>query len=142
MGFELGNRKFHQYDNGKTRWDATTYATISDSIISVLTRTDEALTENKSLRIHDFYISQHDIYPHLRELKGDFSVDDVDLDKLLKDSLKRLEKSPTDRSAIAGVLTGYVFGRESAAAWGENDDSKLLGLQRLDLREEVRKAVL
>lgn len=63
----------------------------------------------------------------------------VDVEELGKKSLEGLKKGEYNMQNIFGILTASVWGSEGAADWDENGDSQALGLEKKDLRAEIKK---
>jgi hypothetical protein len=42
---------------------------------------------------------------------------------------------------IYSMVKAHIWGKESSARWGEEDDSVAVGLPKKDLREEIKKVL-
>jgi hypothetical protein len=76
-----------------------------------------------------------------RETKTKWQVEDLDIEELAKDATTRLQGGEVNDYTVYTILKSITFGKNSAAAWDVNDDSATLGLQKKDLREELKKAL-
>jgi hypothetical protein len=68
-------------------------------------------------------------------------VEDLDIDELGKDATTRFQGGEVNDYTIYTIAKAVVFGNNSASTWDVNDDSAALGLQKKDLREEIKKVL-
>jgi len=134
-GFDVKEKKVTFIDDGQRKFNGTTIGSIGDAVVGVLS--NPAATENKYLRVHDFFVTQREI----NDILGWEVVGNIDGDVLEADSLAGLAKGDYSLANIYGAIKAFVWGKNSNARWGEEDDSQALGLKKKDLREEVLKAV-
>ena len=99
-------------------------------------------TENKPVRVHDFFVTQREILAILEAELGPFTVQDVDVPQLIEQCNAGLARGEFTTANIYGLIQAAAFGTEgSSARWPEDDDSVLLGLPKRDLKEEVKKVL-
>ncbi|KAJ7577820.1 hypothetical protein C8J56DRAFT_1007091 [Mycena floridula] len=140
LGIDLTNRCAVLIDDGRVKIHHTNLSTIADAAIVILTNPD--IVFNRSVFIHDFFVSQREILEIAEEELGTkFEIVEVDSEVLYRDSLAALEGG--DASAALGIIQASVWGakRPSSGAWDIEDDSEVLGLIRKDLRTEVAKII-
>jgi hypothetical protein len=68
-------------------------------------------------------------------------VEDLDIDELAKDATTRLQGGEANDYTIYTIIKAVAFGKNNASTWDVNDDSAALGLQKKDLREEIKKVL-
>lgn len=139
LGFDLQNKKAFLYNGGTLRWHSTTIASIGDAVVGILSSPDT--TRNRYLRVHDFHVNQLDILFILEEeTRTKWTIVDIDIDVLAREAITRIQAGEITEDNIYTIFKAATFGKSSApAAWGSEDDSRALGLQRKDLREEIRR---
>jgi hypothetical protein len=99
-------------------------------------------TKNRLVRVHDFYTSQNEILAGLEEVTGKkYEIERADSAKLEETSLAGLQRGEWTEPNIYGLVTAYIFGKNSSSSWGDSDDSELLGLQKKDLKEEIQRVI-
>lgn len=107
-------------------------------MVGVLSHPTE--TENKHLRVHDFFITQKDILAILEAELGPFTVQDVVVPQLMEQCTAGFARGEFNEANIIGLLQANIFGAEgSSCRWPKDDDSSLLGLPKRDIEEEVKK---
>jgi hypothetical protein len=99
-------------------------------------------TENKPVRVHDFFVTQRDILAILEAELGPFTVQDVAVPQLIEQCNAGLARGEFTNANIYGLVQATVFGTEgSSARWPEDDDSVFLGLPKRDIKGEVKKVL-
>ena len=100
---------------------------------------------NKTIYIHDFYTSQQEILSIIEsEVSKDgskFETTSVDMEELGKKSVEALQRGDVNIQNLLDAIKSSVWGKEGAADWDENDDSQALGLEKKDLRAEVKRKI-
>ena len=137
---DLKNKKATLFDGGNHLFHSTTLDSIGKSVVGVLSR--PAATENKPIRVHDFFVTQKDILALLEAELGPFTVQDVGVSQLIEHCNAGLARGEFNEANILGLLQAYIFGAESSfCRWPKEDDSALLGLPKRDIKEEVKKVL-
>jgi len=140
LGFDIPNKKATLYNGGTLRWNTSNVETIGASVVSVFSTPEKF--KNKNLLISDFYISQKEILAILEEETGSkFEITETDADKMEEDAEAGLRRGEWNFPNILGAVLGSMFSSKGACGWGENDDSASLGLEKKDLRTEIKKAI-
>jgi hypothetical protein len=140
LGFDIPNKKVSLFNGGTCKWNGTTLKSVGDAVVGILS--SPSTTENKYLRIHDFHVNQLELLSIFEEeTKTKWQVEDLDIEELAKDATTRLQGGEVNDYTVYTILKSITFGKNSAAAWDVNDDSATLGLQKKDLREELKKAL-
>jgi hypothetical protein len=120
--------------------NTTTLDTIAQTVVRVLSNLDAY--KNQSVRVHDFFVSQSEILAILEQETGEkFTIENADIGELLKKCGEGLAKGEYTFENIFGVVKGNVWGEESSARWGEEDDTVAVGVPKKDLREEIKKVL-
>lgn len=129
------------YDDGTQKFNCTTFASIISAVIGIL-RSPAPYT-NKTVYIHDFYTSQREMLAIIEsEVNPDgskFETTSIDTLELGKESLEAWQRDNQDVQNFLGVIKSAVWGPNGAADWDENDDSQALGLEKKDLRTELKR---
>jgi len=140
LGFDLKNKKVSLFDGGNHLFHTTTVDSIAQSVIGVLSH--PAATENKPVRVHDFFVTQRDVLAILEAELGPFTVQDIAIPQLLEQSNAGFARGEITQANMYGLLQSNIFGAEgSSCRWPEADDSALLGLTKRDIKEEVKKVL-
>jgi len=140
LGFDLKNKKATLFDGGNNLFHTTTLASIGQSVVGALSHS--SATENKPLRVHDFFTTQKDILSILEAELGPFTVEEVVVPQLIEQCNAGLARGEFTPANIFGLVQAYVFGAEgSSARWPENDDSVFLGLPKLNIKEAIKKVL-
>ena len=101
-----------------------------------------AATENKPVRVHDFFITQKDVLAILEAELGPFTEQDIVLSQLVEQCNAGLARGEFTEANVYGLLQAACYGAEgSICRWPEDDDSVLLGLSKRDMKEEVKKVL-
>ena len=136
----MKNKKATLFDGGVNLFHTTTLASIGQSVVGVLS--SSSATENKPVRVHDFFVTQNEILATLEAELGPFTVQNVDVPQLVEQCNAGLARGEFTEANIYGVVQAAAFGAEgSSARWPEDDDSVLLGLPKRDIKEEIKKAL-
>jgi hypothetical protein len=99
-------------------------------------------TENKPVRVHDFFVTQRDILAVLEAELGPFTIQDVAVPELVEQCSAGLARGEFTDANIYGLVQASVFGLEgSSARWPEEDDSAFLGLTKRDIKAEIKKVL-
>ncbi|KIM22189.1 hypothetical protein M408DRAFT_333025 [Serendipita vermifera MAFF 305830] len=129
------------YGDGTQRFNATSFGSIAQAVVGILR--SPAQYANKTVSIHDFHINQQELLSIIEsEVNPDgakFETVTVDIEELGKKSVEGLERGEFTMQNIFGAMNCAVYGEERAADWDEDDDSVALGLEKKDLRAEIRK---
>ena len=137
---DLKNKKATLFDGGNHLFHTTTLASISQSVIGVLSH--PSATENKPVRVHDFFVTQKDILAILEAELGPFAKQDIIVPQLVEHCNAGIARGEFTEANVYGLLQAASFGAEGAICrWPENDDSVLLGLPKRDMKEEVKKVL-
>ena len=137
---DLKNKTATLFDGGNHPFHTTTIASICQSVVSVLS--NPATTENKPIRVHDFFTTQKDILAILEADLGLFTVEEIAVPKLIEHCNAGLARGEFTEANIWGLLRAHTFGAEGTSSrWPEDDDSALLGLPKRDIKEEVKKVL-
>ena len=142
LGVQLRQGKATVYDDGETKWSATTLARIGEAVAKVLT-TSEEVARNKMLYIQSFCVSQLDIIEGImRTSARQIEVSFVKSQPFIEDKKER--SNAGDRSATEDLVS--VLGLTRANWEGKADfANKLLGFENEDLDEvlkEVHKSLI
>jgi len=109
-------------------------------VVGVLTHS--SATENKPVRIHDFFITQRDVLAILEAELGLFTVQDVAVPELAERASAGLARGEVTEANIYALVQAAIFGVEgSSARWPEDDDSAFLGLPKRDLKAEIKRVL-
>jgi len=139
-GFDIPNKKVSLFNGGTLKWNGTTVASIGDAVVGVLSSPET--TKNKYLRVHDFHVSQLDILSILEEeTNTKWAVEDLDIDALAEEATAKLFAGEVNDYTVYTIVKAVAFGKSSASAWDPEDDSRAVGLQKKDLREEIKKVL-
>lgn len=139
IGFDLKERKATLYQ-GNRKFHTTTIASICSAIIHILR--EPSKFANKTLHIHDFFITQRDLLAVAESVTGDkFEVTEVSAEEIGKKALEAIKRGEFNQQNSLGVLKMSIFGEDISARWDENDDSVSLGLGGAKLAEEVGRLV-
>ena len=126
LKIDLKNKTATLIDDGTTKLDLTTVDSIVDAIISIIS--DPEAFKNRTLLIHDFFASQRDVLQVAEQVLGTkFEISHIDSETLEKET----EEPP--------LIQAAMIGKTSTAGWGEDDDSKALGLKKKDIAEVTIK---
>jgi hypothetical protein len=140
LGFDILNRKATIYGGGNESFNTTTVGTVGLAVASVFA--NPAPFKNKFIRVSDFYVSQNRILAVLEaEIGVKSSIEDVDVSKLKEDSHRGLLNGEWSDGNIYGAIKASIFGPESSASWGWEDDSQSLGFPKKDLEAEIKKVL-
>jgi len=137
---DLKAKKATLFDGGANPFHTTTLASVAQSVVGVLTH--PSATENKAVRIHDFFITQRDVLSMLEAELGPFTVQDVAVRELADRASAGLACGEVTEANIYALVQTATFGMEgSSACWPEDDDSAFLGLPKRDLKAEIKKVL-
>ena len=137
---DLKNKKATIFDGGNHLFHTTTLASIGQSVVGVLS--NPAATENKPVRVHDFFVTQKDILAILEAELGPFTEQAIVLSQLVEHCNAGLARGEFTEANVYGLLQAACYGAEGAICrWPEDDDSVLLGLPKRDMKEEVKKVL-
>ena len=137
---DLKNKKATLFDGGDHLFHTTTLASVGQSVVGVLSH--PAATENKPVRVHDFFVTQKDILAILEAELGPFTKQDIVVPQLIEQCNASIARGEFNQANIYGLLQSAAFGAEgSICRWPKDDDSVLLGLPKLDMKEEVKKVL-
>ncbi|KAG8841780.1 hypothetical protein FRB91_004686 [Serendipita sp. 411] len=140
LGFDIPNRKVFLFSGGTSRSNFTTLPNIAQAVVGVLSSPTQFA--NRDVRVHDFYVSQQEIKAVLEEVTGDsFAVEDIDVAKQEETTSAALARGEFTLENIYGLIKAYVFGANSSASWGENDDTEAVGLPKKDLKTVIKEVV-
>jgi len=140
LGFDLKSKKVTLFDGGNHLFHTTTIDSITQSVIGVLSH--PAATENKPVRVHDFFVAQRDVLAILEAELGPFTIQDIAIPQLLEQSNASVARGEFTQATMYGLLQSNIFGAEgSSCRWPEDDDSAFLGLPKRDIKEEVKKVL-
>jgi hypothetical protein len=138
---DLKNKKATLFDGGVNPFHTTTLASVGQSVVGVLSH--PSATENKPVRIHDFFITQQEILAILEAELGQFTIQNVVVPQLIEQCNAGLARGEFTNANIYGLVQAAAFGAEdSSSRWPEDDDSVLLGLPKRDIKEEVKKVLV
>ncbi|PVF94880.1 NAD(P)-binding protein [Serendipita vermifera] len=138
-GFSIPNRSAILFDGGNSKYNYTLCSTIAQSIVSILS-TDPTDTENKALRIHDWFISQNELLDIMDEELAKEGEKDANGNIVkFKRQVVSMDDLVKQKSHLA-MLYEALFGPENSCSWGTDDESSLAGVKPKD-EEELRKAL-
>jgi uncharacterized protein YbjT (DUF2867 family) len=138
LGFDIPGRKAKIYGDGTRKINTTTLDSIAQSVVGVLS--SPAQFKNKYIRVHDFYVSQNEIKAALESITGSpFEVETVNVEELEEATSAGLARGEYTHENIYGLILAYIYGKNSSASWGEEDESVAVGLAKKDLRAEIQK---
>ena len=99
-------------------------------------------TENKTIRIHDFFVTQRDILVILEAELGPFTVQDVPMPQWIEQCSAGLARGELTDVNIYGLVQAAIFCVEgSSSRWPEDDDSVFLALSKRDIKVEIKKVL-
>lgn len=99
-------------------------------------------TENKTIRVHDFFVTQRDILVILEAELGPFTVQDVPVPQWIEQCSAGLARGEFTDTNIYGLVQAAIFCAEgSSSRWPEDDDSVFLGLPKRDIKVEIKKVL-
>ena len=136
FNFDFEAKRVGLYDEGNQKIIMTTLDSVADSVVGILN--NPVASENKLIRIHDFFIDNLEVVKTVEELTG------VKYEKyhVSTDDQVALAKSMPPSDAAVGIHALALFwGKARAAEWELPDDSELVGLKKKDLKEETAKAL-
>jgi len=137
-GIDYEAKKATLFDEGTQKFNATSYASVARAMVSVLRSPEEYA--NKTVYIHDFYTTQRAILDIVEsEIGTKLETTSMNLGEVGKRSLEALARGERNPQNIFGGTRWAVWGKEGSGYWDENDDSKRLGLEKKDLRAEIKK---
>ena len=109
-------------------------------MVGVLTHS--SATENKPVRVHDFFTTQRDILAILEAELGPFTIQDVAVREMAERASAGLARGEVTEANIYSIVQASNFGVEgSSSRWPEDDDSAFLGLPKRDLKAEIKKVL-
>jgi len=139
-GIDYEAKKATLFDEGTRKSNATSYASVAQAMVSVLRSPEEY--GNKTLYIHDFNITQREMLDIVEsEIGTKFETTSMNLEEVGRKSLEALARGERNPQNIFGGTRWAVWGKEGSGYWDENDDSKRLGLEKKDLRAEIKKKI-
>lgn len=140
LGFDLASKTATIYNGGITKFHTTTLSSIVSTILRVVT--EPAPFANKTLHVHDFFVSQQEILSVVEKVVGgSLSIVERNAEEEGGKALAALQRGEFTGENILMVIRGGVLGKVSSAGWDENDDSKELGLGNKSLEAEIRRLV-
>ncbi|KAF7951283.1 hypothetical protein EAE96_006605 [Botrytis aclada] len=140
MGFNLKEHKAIIYNEGKDVYSTTTMASIGTALKNALLNPEE--TTNKYLFISSFDVSQNQILASLEKATDKkWDVTYVDAEEQKKIGMEKMKKG--DLSGAMGLIRyiNSVKGHGGDFAEYEDMSNELLGVQREDLDEVVKRIV-
>jgi hypothetical protein len=75
------------------------------------------------------------------EVGTKFETTSINLGEVGRKSLEALARGERNPENIFGGIRWAVWGKEASTDWDENDDSERLGLEKKDLRAEIKKKI-
>ena len=131
LGFDLRSRKATIFDDGNTKFSASTLAHIGEAVTKILQKEDA--TKNKMLYMESVYTSQNELLAQLQRISGlKFDVTRENSEEYiekLKPQVRQGDHDATER--MVGVL-GI-----KRADWHRNLANHQLDLSAVDLQEVV-----
>ncbi|CAG8747682.1 14358_t:CDS:2, partial [Acaulospora colombiana] len=108
LGFDFPNRKATIWSGGNDKINATTLDSIARTVV-YLVANPKSYT-NTDVRVHDFFVSQNEILAIAEEETGSkFTIDNQDIEELLKTAGAGLAKGDYSLFNIYSVVKGNVF---------------------------------
>lgn len=142
-GIDYEAKKATLFDEGNQKFHATSCVSIANAVVRILR--SPAQYANKTVYIHDFHTTQREFLSIVEsEINRDgskFETTSLDMLELGKKSAEALERGERSMPNIFDAIKSAVWGKEGAADWDENDDSLALGLERKDLRTEIKRRI-
>jgi len=137
---DYSEKKAILFDEGTQKFNTTMYASVARAAVSILRSPAEFA--NKVLYIHDFRTTQREVLEIVEsEVGGTFEMTSLNTEEMGKKALEGLARGERNRQNIAAGIRSGVWGQEGAADWDEDDDSERLGLEKKDLREEIKRKI-
>jgi putative NADH-flavin reductase len=139
LSFDVKGRRAKIFDDGETRWSATTLATIGTAVVRVLQKEEE--TRNRMLYIQSFCVTQNEVLWSLMKVTGkDWQIEQVNSDDFIKEMKKETDRNPKNAEART-ALVSVVGILESN--WEREKDfaNSSLGLEDEDLDQVVKEVV-
>lgn len=132
FNIDIEKKRAGLYDTGDQKIMLTTLGSVADSVVGILKNPEG--TKNRSLRIHDFFISNKEVLDTVESLTGvTFETYNISTDDMIAQS--RLMPRTDQRVGVFALAIS--FGSARVVEWETPDDSQLLGLKTKDLREET-----
>jgi hypothetical protein len=139
-GIDYEAKKATLFDEGTQKFNATSHASVARAMVSVLRSPDEYA--NQTVYIHDFNTTQRAMIDIVEsEIGTKLESTSMNLEEVGRKSLEGLARGERNPQNIFGVIRWSVWGKEASADWDENDDSERLGLEKKDLRAEIKKKI-
>jgi hypothetical protein len=137
-GIDYEAKKATLFDEGTQKFNTTSHISVVRAMVSILRSPDEYA--NKTVYIHDFNTTQRAVLDIVEsEIGTKLETTSMNLEEVGKKSLEALERGDRNQQNVFGGIRWAVWGKEAAADWDENDDSERLGLEKKDLRTEIKK---
>lgn len=137
VGFLLNvkEKKARLFDGGDNKFSATTVATIGKTIVEVFRKPE--VTKNRVIKVKDLETSQNQVIAIVNKIKpeGEWQIEKVDTDALVKDSYERLGKGDFGATTWTQFLAKAIFGGPAYGGAFEKTDNELLGLKTLSDKE-------
>lgn len=133
------------YNGGNTPFSVTTLRTIARTIVAIANNLEA--TKNRAIYFHDAAITQNQLIIYAKEADGiDWTIEQVDTKKLLRDSLEEMKKpNPDVAKAMRGFTFVAVYDEDHGPDLTDRLSTKLLGLPVMtekEVAEVIKKAML
>jgi hypothetical protein len=139
-GIDYEAKKATLFDDGTQKFNTTSHASVARAMVNILRSPDEYA--NKTVYIHDFYTTQCAILDIVEsEIGTKLETTSMNVEEVGKQSIEALARGERNHQNIFGAIRWSVWGKEASADWDENDDSERLGLEKKDLRAEIKKKI-
>ena len=114
----------------------TTLDSITSAVLGILRRPGE--TENKLIRVHDFFLSNREILDVVEKVAGrTFETYSIPTEGVAE---KGRGMMPSEQG-VGLQLVAIFWGEARAAVWDEEDESALVGLEKKDVGEVVKNVL-
>jgi hypothetical protein len=101
-----------------------------------------AATENKPVRVHDFFVTQKDILAILEAELGPFTVQDIVVTQLIERCNAGIARGEFTEANILGLLQACILERKAPLVAGLRTTTvSFLGLPKRDINDEVKKVL-
>lgn len=136
FNLDFANNKAGIFDDGSRRVMLTTIPSVASAVLGVLRNPSQ--TENRLIRIHDFFVSNKEVLEVVQAVSGrtleTYAISTVELEE------KGRGLMPSEQGAGLQFVAA-VWGEKAIAVWEEEDESALLGLEKKDVKEVVAQVL-
>lgn len=139
LQFDLKTSKAQVFDDGETKWSATTLARIGLAVVRVLQRADA--TKNRALYIQSFCTTQNKVLASLESItQRKWQVSHINSEDFVKEMKEEVDANPENDDARENLI-GVVGIIEANWEIKEGFANSLLGLEDENLDEVIKKVI-